>query len=230
MEKEDSGSARGPAHVWGPQAGPVHVHRGTALQRPFELVSRQVLPDGGLGAGGISQFSPDHLWGGASCEWRAHPKPAQGPVRTDCPIALQNHLRPESHGARRGHGGCVRPRDPQSTSLHVHPSQPHLPPRAGHIWGQTWPRGCPVGPTDPGGGRGGGFGAPHPKRGPGAPRDPPSLLAPSRVQGDHAYWPGGSGDDALPPQRPREAQLPKAKAASSRVGRPAEWSVPPAPP
>lgn len=45
----------------GPQAGPVRVHRATALQRPLELVPRQVLPDGGLGAGGISQFPPDHL-------------------------------------------------------------------------------------------------------------------------------------------------------------------------
>lgn len=54
-------TARGPAHVWALRAGPVHIHGGTALQRPLELVPRQVLPDGGLGAGGISQFSPDHV-------------------------------------------------------------------------------------------------------------------------------------------------------------------------
>lgn len=45
----------------GLQAGPVHIHGGTALQRPLELVTRQVLPDGGLGAGCVSQFPPDHL-------------------------------------------------------------------------------------------------------------------------------------------------------------------------
>jgi hypothetical protein len=44
-----------------------------ALQRPLELVTRQVLPDGGLGAGSISQFPPDHLWGGVNDEWKAHP-------------------------------------------------------------------------------------------------------------------------------------------------------------
>lgn len=44
--------------------GPVHVPGGAALQRPLELVPRQVLPDGGLGAGCVSQFSPDHLRAG----------------------------------------------------------------------------------------------------------------------------------------------------------------------
>lgn len=33
----------------------------TGLQRALELVSRQVLPDGGLGAGGVPKLPPDHL-------------------------------------------------------------------------------------------------------------------------------------------------------------------------
>lgn len=33
----------------------------TGLQRALELVSRQVLPDGGLGAGSVPKLPPDHL-------------------------------------------------------------------------------------------------------------------------------------------------------------------------
>ena len=123
----------------------------------------------------------------------------------------------------------MRPRDPQSTSLHVHPhnhtSHPEQVTSGGRLglaavqWGLQTQEAAEEGDS----------GHPTPSKAQVQPRDPPSLLAPSRVQRDHVYWPGGSGDDALPPQRPREAQLPKAKAASSRAEGPAEWSVPPAP-
>lgn len=63
-EKGASGSAPGPSPR--PQ--------GSGLQRPFELVPREMLPDGGLGAGGISQFPPDHLWGGGGTV-RGRPAP-----------------------------------------------------------------------------------------------------------------------------------------------------------
>lgn len=49
------GSARAPR-------GASHVPGRAALQRPLELVPRQVLPDGGLGAGRVPQLPPDHLW------------------------------------------------------------------------------------------------------------------------------------------------------------------------
>lgn len=55
--KETAMAGDSPGHP----AGPVHSHGGTALQRSLELVPGQVLPDGGLGAGRISQFSPDHV-------------------------------------------------------------------------------------------------------------------------------------------------------------------------
>ena len=162
--------------------GQVHVHGGAALQRPFELVPREVLPDGGLGAGGISQFPPDHLWGGRGAAVRGRPSPSRpwGPVGTDCPVA-QDRLRPPEpwgrEGAQRRPSGpvCARP-----------PSPPHSPPRhRSHRCGPgltavQW--GLPP--------RGGGVRQRRgtqdtlPRAGPGrSPRDPPSLLAPSRFTG-----------------------------------------------
>lgn len=97
-QKKKTGACGSP----GRPAGPVHIHGGAALQGSLELVPRQVLPDGGLGAGRIPQFSPDHLRTGASCEQKAHPKPTPWPVCTDRLTAPPNHPRPQSHGARRG--------------------------------------------------------------------------------------------------------------------------------
>lgn len=56
--------------------GPSPRPRGSGLQRPFELVPREMLPDGGLGAGSISQFPPDHLWGGGGTV-RGRPAPSR---------------------------------------------------------------------------------------------------------------------------------------------------------
>lgn len=79
----------------GPAAPSGDSGRGQALQRPLELVPRQVLPDGGLGAGRILQFSPDHLRAETRCE----------STTASSPAGLHTHvsslLSPES--GQRGH-------------------------------------------------------------------------------------------------------------------------------
>lgn len=184
-------TARGPAHVWALRAGPVHIHGGTALQRPLELVPRQVLPDGGLGAGGISQFSPDHLWGGARHKWSAHPKPTHWPVHTPCLIALQKHPCPQTHGARKGNRPHEAWRHSDQVCMSTLTTMPAILSRS--------PRGCRLGSQLS-------SGAHRPRRGvqntlpperPGsAPVGHPSLLAPVRVQRNDTYWPGGSPSQA----------------------------------
>lgn len=75
--------------------------RRKGLQRPLELVPRQVLPDGGLGAGGIPQFSPDHLRAEGRHEWGVHqPHPlAHAHTRPRC--SSDSSASPEPQARRR---------------------------------------------------------------------------------------------------------------------------------
>lgn len=126
--------------------GQVHVHGGAALQRPFELVPREVLPDGGLGAGGISQFPPDHLWGGRGCccEGKAHPKPPLGACGHKLPSRSRSPVSPRALGPGEGTEETLRPNlcTPTLTTT--------LPSLAQITSVRTWPHSGPVGSTDPG--------------------------------------------------------------------------------
>lgn len=160
------------------------------LQRPLELVPRQVLPDGGLGAGGIPQFSPDHLGqrGGVS----GAPRPPEPTAATHVPPRAP---RPQSPEARRGQ----RPRRHRTilVATPVIPSESPLGRRLG--------LGLPSGPGDPGGSRRGGL-RPAPPKALAQPRGttlPRWLLQGSR----HASVRGAAGREA------RVSPLPRAKAA-----------------
>lgn len=129
--------------------GQVHVRGGAALQRPFELVPREVLPDGGLGAGGISQFPPDHLWGGGGrCEGKAHPEPPLGACGHRLPSRSRSPASPRALGPGGGTEETLRPGlcTPTLTTTLPTPTQITSV--------RPWPHGGPVGSTDPGG-RGG---------------------------------------------------------------------------
>lgn len=158
------------------------------LQRPLELVPRQVLPDGGLGAGGIPQFSPDHLGqrGGVSGAppapraYRGHARAATRPTSPE-PRGQAGTETTSSHNHPRGHtrhpervatGAQARPRAAQWA---------RRPRRQQERRAQT-----------------------RPAEGPGpAPGNHPPPLAPARVQARV----GAAGREA------RVSPLPRAKAA-----------------
>lgn len=158
------------------------------LQRPLELVPRQVLPDGGLGAGGIPQFSPDHLGqrGGVSGAprppraYRGHARAATRPTSPE-PRGQAGTETTLSHNHPRGHtrhpervatGAQARPRAAQWA---------RRPRRQQERRAQT-----------------------RPAEGPGpAPGNHPPPLAPARVQARV----GAAGREA------RVSPLPRAKAA-----------------
>lgn len=103
------------------------------LQRPLELVPRQVLPDGGLGAGSIPQFSPDHLGqrGGVS---GVPPGPPSLPRPRTCRHAPHVPRAPRPGGDR--------------DHVFTQPSSwPHPSSRASRHWGAGSASGCPVGPA-----------------------------------------------------------------------------------
>lgn len=103
-----------------------------ALQRPLELVPRQVLPDGGLGAGGVSQLPPDHLWG-VGCQRRAYPSTLL-PCSAKLPTSLsQWEGKRRLQEAWRGGGPwcahfCARVACSRSLSRRQHPHRPDSSP------------------------------------------------------------------------------------------------------
>lgn len=173
------------------------------LQRPLELVPRQVLPDGGLGAGGIPQFSPDHLGqrGGVS----GAPRPPEPTAATHVPPRAP---RPQSPEARRGQ----RPRR-HTTILVATPVMPSESPL-----GRRLGLGLPSGPGDPGGSRRGGL-RPAPRKALAQPRGttlPRWLLQGSRHASVRRV--GRRGSPRFHEQR------------QHRPCRPTGWRLLPAPP
>lgn len=158
------------------------------LQRPLELVPRQVLPDGGLGAGGIPQFSPDHLGqrGGVS----GAPRPPEPTAATHVP---PHAPRPQIPEARRGQ----RPRL-HTTILVATPVIPSESPL-----GRRLGLGLPSGPGDPGGSRRGGL----------RPAPPKALAQPRGTTLPRWLLQGSRHASVRRGREARVSPLPRAKAA-----------------
>lgn len=151
------------------------------LQRPLELVPRQVLPDGGLGAGGIPQFSPDHLGqrGGVS---GVPPGPPSLPRPHTC--------RHTPHVPRAPRPGRDRDRVVTQPSSWPHPSS-----RASRHWGAGSASGCPVGPATQEAAGEAGSDPPRGRPWP-SPGEPPSPAGSCKGPGTRRC--GGSGGEGLP--------------------------------
>lgn len=164
--------------------GQVHVRRGAAPTKAlFELVPREMLPDGGLELAASPSFLQTTCGGGAGRgrrqEGKAHPKPPRGPSGHRLPCGLIT-CDSQSPGARVGsRRRLLRPGLCMPTPHHY---APH--PSADHIWvrilASRWPSG--VYRPRAGWGWGGGGGAKegdsgHDAEGPGrSPMIPSSWL------------------------------------------------------